>query len=166
MNFLVKEALRLYPPTRRIYREILPALETNARVVAANIEACHRRTSIWGPDSDQFNPGRWINTTEEMRLAFMPFGSQPFVCPAKPEYAPGMIRLLVANLVRNISPQEWSLASSDDLELNIDLGDTPLIQFGLLMKTWSLSGGDLLEKNEEVEIPNEEKISILRLSDA
>ena len=126
VNFLVKEALRLYPPTRRIYREILPALETNARVVAADIEACHRRTSIWGPDSDQFNPGRWINTTEEMRLAFMPFGSQPFVCPAKPEYGPGMIRLLVANLVRNISPQEWSLASSDDLELNIDLGYTPL----------------------------------------
>ncbi|KAG6995536.1 cytochrome P450 [Physcia stellaris] len=126
VNFLVNEALRLYPPTRRIYREILPASETIAKVVAADIEACHRRTSIWGPDSDRFSPSRWIDTTEEMRLAFMPFGSKPFVCPAKPEFGPRMIGLLMANLARNISPREWRLASSDDLEHDIDLGDTPL----------------------------------------
>lgn len=106
VNFIVNEALRLYPPTRRIYREILPASETTARVVAADIEACHRRTSIWGPDSERFIPSRWMDTTEEMRFAFMPFGSDPFICPAKPEFGPRMIGLLVANLVRNISPQE------------------------------------------------------------
>ena len=126
VNFLVKEALRLYPPTRRIYREILPASETIAKVVAADIEACHRRTSIWGPDSERFAPSRWIDTTDEMRIAFMPFGNEPYVCPAKPAFGPKMIGLLVANLVTNFPPQEWSLASSDDLELNIDLGDTPL----------------------------------------
>ena len=126
-SFLVNEALRLYPPTRRIHRELHLPLETSSREVAANIEACHRRESIWGPDSRTFVPSRWTYTTPAMRVAFMPFGGQPFVCPAKPEFGPKMIGLLVAALATHVSPCEWDLASLDSTGLkDIALGDEPL----------------------------------------
>ena len=126
-SFLVNEALRLYPPTRRIYRELHLPSEAKPRVVAANIEACHRRNSIWGTDSEQFVPSRWGYATPEMRGAFMPFGGQPFVCPAKAEFGPHMIGLLVAALATHVSPREWALATVKGTGLEeFGLGYEPL----------------------------------------
>jgi len=96
--FIVDEALRLYPPTRRIYRQqsfagLRPVL------VAADIEHLHRDPRTWGEQSSSFDPSRWIDVSDECRRAFLPFGSKPFTCPAKGDTGPRMIGVLVAALL-------------------------------------------------------------------
>jgi len=59
---LVRESLRLYPPTRRIYREFS---ETHSRV-AIDIEALHRDSITWGNDALVFNPCKWSNVSSAM----------------------------------------------------------------------------------------------------
>ena len=96
-------------------------------MVAANIEACHRREAIWGPDSTAFVPSRWGYRTTEMQGAFMPFGGSPFVCPAKMDFGPMMIGVLVAALVTHVSSCEWGLAAVDgDGVREVGLGDRPV----------------------------------------
>lgn len=127
VSHIVNEALRLYPPTRHIHRELHPAFEAIPVAIAADIEGCHRRVAVWGPNSDRFVPGRWYNTTKEMRRAFMPFGGKPFLCPAQADFGPRMIGILVAALTALISPQGWSLALSTDTgHRHFALGDAPL----------------------------------------
>ena len=43
----------------------------------------------------------------------MPFGGMPFVCPAKADFGPMMIGVLVAALAANVSGTEWGLAAVD-----------------------------------------------------
>lgn len=126
---LVKEALRLYPPTRRIYRQVHLSSERKSRLVAADIEACHRQRDIWLGDIDSYNPGRWVALTESQRQAFMPFGGKPWICPASSGFAPMMIGLLVATFAELISAEEWELhmvsgdesrVLDDDMQLNSD----------------------------------------------
>lgn len=50
---VVKEALRLYPPTRRVHREF------DGETCAANIEECHRLEILCGQDPSIFKPERW-----------------------------------------------------------------------------------------------------------
>lgn len=97
-RFIVDETLRLYPPTRRIYRH---KSETgiNPELVAADIEYLHRDPSIWGEDALFFKPSRWRETSESQREAFLPFGSKPFTCPAKGDAGPRMIAVLVSALL-------------------------------------------------------------------
>lgn len=38
---IVNEALRLYPPAKRVYRKLHLAGERDPKIVAANVEACH-----------------------------------------------------------------------------------------------------------------------------
>jgi hypothetical protein len=90
---IVNEAIRLYPPTRRVHRQF--QIDGSSRSVAADIEACHRRVDIWGPDALQFNPARWKKPTRQQKDAFLPFRASPFACPAKPTFGPRMIGLLV-----------------------------------------------------------------------
>lgn len=118
---LVQEALRLYPPTRRIYRKFQLASGEQQEEIAADIEACHRRRDIWGSDSDKFKPGRWRSTNPSvdsvgMKKAFMPFGGSPWICPASTFFAPRMIGVLIAAIAANISAQDWQLelAGQDD----------------------------------------------------
>jgi hypothetical protein len=56
---VVKEALRLYPPTRRIYREYRNenCQKTN---VSADVEAVQRDPAIWQDQPNRFVPKRWI----------------------------------------------------------------------------------------------------------
>ncbi|KAK1069996.1 hypothetical protein LTR74_004393 [Friedmanniomyces endolithicus] len=102
-----KETLRLYPPTRRVYREY----ETKTgemKIIAADIEACHRDPTTWAPDPLRFRPGRW-NGMEQKNIEdpiFMPFGGKPFTCPAKRRvgsnmpFGLAMVALLVGALVK------------------------------------------------------------------
>jgi hypothetical protein len=105
---LVREALRLYPPTRHIHREFEFADSSQVSAVA-DIEELHRDTNIWGFDAECFRPSRWASTNSEQSKAWMPFGASPFLCPAKPEFGPRMIGILVAALVTTFSDAKYEL---------------------------------------------------------
>jgi len=97
VSFIVSEALRLYPPTRRVYRQITRGFWSKPKIVAADIEALQRDPHFWGEDSLCFNPLRW--TDKRACPAYMPFGTKPFLCPARNQFGPWMIGMLVAALV-------------------------------------------------------------------
>lgn len=118
VEMLVNEALRLYPPTRRVYRAFQfgePAPEssssssssspctsrsTSTTIASADIETTQTAPGIWGPEASIFNPRRWkcgLATTQE-RNAFFPFGSAPFVCPAQKVFGPRVIGLVLGVL--------------------------------------------------------------------
>ncbi|KAL8664515.1 MAG: hypothetical protein Q9168_007889 [Polycauliona sp. 1 TL-2023] len=105
--FLVNEALRLYPPTRRINRLVHYASQPKPEILAVDVEQCHRLTEIWGDDSDHYRPARWISANEDMRQAFMPFGCGPWICPASGSFGPMMIGVLVAAFASVISKEDW-----------------------------------------------------------
>ncbi|OCK87808.1 uncharacterized protein K441DRAFT_670129 [Cenococcum geophilum 1.58] len=101
---IAKEALRLYPPTRRVYRmfKLDPASSSAGPVeqlVAADVEAYQRDPSIWGLDADKFNPDRWATLFNQKLLAF---GAKPFLCPASADFGFRTIALLTAALVIGI----------------------------------------------------------------
>lgn len=60
---------------------------------------------------------------EEKIQAFMQFGYQPFVCPAKREVGPMMIGILVAAAVRYIGNKYFELLSVGSEQ---PIGDEPL----------------------------------------
>ncbi|KAI4203849.1 MAG: hypothetical protein LQ348_001370 [Seirophora lacunosa] len=107
--FLIKEALRLYPPTRRIYRKVHFASKKEPEVVAADVEACHRLPQVWGEESHRYRPARWASANKSMYRAFMPFGGSPWICPASSSFGPMMIGVLVAAFASIISAGEWEL---------------------------------------------------------
>ncbi|KAG8624604.1 hypothetical protein KVT40_007671 [Elsinoe batatas] len=127
---VAKEALRIYPPTRRIYRHF----RNNDQdiVAAADIEALHRQmkfdvdgqaSSVWGLEPMAFNPCRWDEITAEIENEnFLAFGAKPFVCPAKKgsggamSFGVAMVALVVGTLVAGMSPDEWFLELSSDEE--------------------------------------------------
>lgn len=77
--------------------------------VAANIGACQRNETLWGGNAQRFDPSRWINASNEAQDSYMAFGVHPFVCPAKNEFGPMMIGILVAALAHHISAEDWHL---------------------------------------------------------
>ena len=112
-SFLVNEALRLYPPTKRIYRYLHLKGREKPELLAADIEKCQRNKIVWGQDSLAFNPSRWKDLCGEGHRSFMPFGDQPFTCPARQNFGPWMIGLLVAALATNFDRGVWKYAIHD-----------------------------------------------------
>ncbi|RAL08921.1 uncharacterized protein BO97DRAFT_459915 [Aspergillus homomorphus CBS 101889] len=94
---LVAEALRLYPPTKRIYRafEWEEDGDTKLDTFAADVEECHLSNEIWGLDALRYNPLRWKTLTDAQKEAYLPFGGAPYECPAKAVFGPRMIGLVV-----------------------------------------------------------------------
>lgn len=93
---LYQEALRLYPPTKRLYRA------SDDRSEAADIESLHHDARIWGPDALEFRPGRFAELTKDQRDAYIPFGAGRHTCPAANGFAGNMIVLLVAVLLKSV----------------------------------------------------------------
>ncbi|OCK84823.1 hypothetical protein K432DRAFT_413699 [Lepidopterella palustris CBS 459.81] len=108
---IAKEALRLYPPTRRVYRNFLispsPTTPRKGELIAADIEAYHRDPSIWGSEPKTFRPSRWstVNMPNDRLLAF---GAKPFLCPAYNDFGVKMIALLTAALAEGVG-KDWAL---------------------------------------------------------
>ncbi|KAI9704154.1 MAG: hypothetical protein M1836_007015 [Candelina mexicana] len=114
IEHIVNEALRLYPPTRRIYRQDNPY-----SFVAADIEFLHRDPEIWGENTLLFRPGRWNSVSEDATKAYMPFGGPGhFTCPSKGNAGPRMIGLLVAALLGEFT-EDWRWKAGCDKD-NID----------------------------------------------
>lgn len=119
---IVNEALRLYPPTKRIYRweqreNQHGTLNEYPELCAADIEAVHRDDQIWGLDALQFDPERWsrYSADEEKRVkeSFMPFGVGSLSCPAK-KFAPKMVGLIVAVLVEELESRFSCVAELEE----------------------------------------------------
>lgn len=121
---IAKEALRLYPPTKRIYRWEQQegdggVQNANPKLSAADVEAIHRDCAIWGPDALQFNPERWVryflDDTQRVKGAFLPFGYGNLSCPAKGDFGPKIIGLLVAVLVEELGVgYDWATDLEED----------------------------------------------------
>ena len=139
VEMLVNETLRLYPPTRRVYRafqfaEPEPELQSSSpcmsrsgsrpkstTITSADIETIQTAPCIWGPEASVFNPTRWrcgLATTQEKK-AFFPFGSAPFVCPAQKVFGPRVIGLVLGALFLELGvgvdgSSGWVLGSGCD----------------------------------------------------
>ncbi|CAO1604854.1 hypothetical protein XANCAGTX0491_008395 [Xanthoria calcicola] len=114
VEYLINEALRLYPPTRRIYRHVHFPAEQMPELLAADIEGCHRQLHIWGDDSHRYRPARWMAADQNMRDAFMPFGGGDWICPASAGFGPMMIGVLVATFAEIIAAEDWELRLRGD----------------------------------------------------
>lgn len=105
---IVYESLRLYPPTKRIYRQD----QGNGAIVAIDVEHIQRAEEIWGMDGSDFRPERWseLNSgrSTAYKEAWMPFGKGTFQCPAL-KVAPMMIGILVGCLVDTFGRERWIL---------------------------------------------------------
>ncbi|CBF75663.1 uncharacterized protein ANIA_10435 [Aspergillus nidulans FGSC A4] len=127
VEFLVKEALRLYPPTRRIRRAFqFPGSSPNnqiSNIGRANVEACHLNEEVWGPDALEFMPARWSKMSSVQRRSFLAFGGPPFLCPASHAFGPMVIGLLAGVMLdvfgkMNGYGKEWVLGSDDERDMS------------------------------------------------
>ena len=120
---ILKEVLRLHPPTKRIKRsqDEFPSIPAWIRRrifkaagfncdsacrnnLAADIEAL-QRSSVWGPSPHEFDAMRHRASTEAQKECFIPFGLGPLMCVAS-SLAPRLSGMIVAGV-----------ASKDDIEL-------------------------------------------------
>ncbi|KAI0097935.1 cytochrome P450 [Nemania sp. FL0031] len=117
---IAKEGLRLYPPTKRIYRA-KSTTDGESGVIFANVLACHRNGLIWGADALEFKPRRFHNWSHaEERLSYFPFGIGRHLCPASAGYGDRIITLLVVELARRFGTRQTGL--------KIHFGDVELQQ--------------------------------------
>ncbi|KAF2493832.1 hypothetical protein BU16DRAFT_619053 [Lophium mytilinum] len=112
---IAREALRLYPPTRRVYRYESNLNTGLPEVVAADIEACQRNETEWGADAKTFNPDRWT-TIDDPAKRLLAFGDSPFRCPAYNDFGFRMIILLTGALSEGVG-EDWELQSDSGDEL-------------------------------------------------
>ena len=109
---IAKETLRLYPPTRRVYREFQYDDDSKSELVAADIEAL-QRNSVRHLAMNEFQyrsfvPEVWAEHEGDLNEVFMPFGREPFLCPAQTKFAYWAIAILVAALSIEVK-DEWML---------------------------------------------------------
>ena len=94
LDSLVKETLRLYPPTpinqRIANKDTLlplgggpdgrsPLYVCKHRIIIYEVYSLHRRTDIWGPDANEFRPERWASARPVFE--YLPFNAGPRICP-------------------------------------------------------------------------------------
>ncbi len=114
VDFIAREALRLYPSVKRVYREFDMSNEKGPQKVAADIETCQRSKELWGSDAERFNPSRWSNLSNAAEDSFMAFGVSPFLCPAKADFGPMLIGILVAAFAHHVSSEDWHVKLGKD----------------------------------------------------
>ncbi|KAI1119061.1 hypothetical protein F5Y14DRAFT_438150 [Nemania sp. NC0429] len=115
---IAKEGLRLYPPTKRIYRATSTA-DNESGAISADVEACQRDWRVWGFHALDFMPIRfhhWNNKDgskgyleELQKLSYFPFGLSRHICPAAAMFGDKIITLLVVELARHFGTRETGL---------------------------------------------------------
>ncbi|KAF1963876.1 hypothetical protein BU23DRAFT_138677 [Bimuria novae-zelandiae CBS 107.79] len=123
-NDIIKETLRLYPPTRHVYRRFTE----NGDDVKADIESCHRSSSF-GSDPLRFQPERWLKirahlgsekNDKDIKIIEEEHGFMPFAvfCPAGQGSTQGfglkMIALLAGVICRKLGKSAtWVLEGKE-----------------------------------------------------
>ncbi|KAJ4193595.1 hypothetical protein NW755_003589 [Fusarium falciforme] len=91
----IKESLRLHPATGLPLARVVPeggATITGTffpagAIVGVNSWVAHRNPDVFGPDTDEFRPERWLTTDKEklkmMDASWMPFGAGSRTCIGK-----------------------------------------------------------------------------------
>ncbi|KAL4781527.1 hypothetical protein BJX76DRAFT_359817 [Aspergillus varians] len=105
-EFLVKEGLRLYPPTRQICRTFQFPGSDKRETFTADVEGGHLDRKVWGRDALEFKPGRWRMVKLPQTLSFLAFGARPFLCPASQDFGPRVVGLIVGILL-DVLGDEW-----------------------------------------------------------
>ncbi|KAI2620496.1 cytochrome P450 [Hypoxylon sp. NC1633] len=148
-----KEGLRLYPPTRRLYRRVPRATridglrdETSVGfdVEAADVEKCHRNLDIWGPDALLYRPTRFLTgkkrtLTADMRHAYIPFGTGPHTCPAAAGFGHRLIVVLLAALAKRLGTRDsGAVVRFGDARLDQANSEWVLPSGRMDMENWTL----------------------------
>jgi len=103
LQAVIRETLRLYPIPAEFYKEVPPEGDTVEGVflpggtwLGCNMYSMMRRKDLWGDDSEQFRPERWLDAAAEEKtdggerfrnmcnLVDLGFGSGRFQCLGKP----------------------------------------------------------------------------------
>jgi len=139
VEYFLCEVLRLHPPSRRLSRATppkFPGFPTWGRASdeAADLEALHRDTHIWGQQGHIFDPMRFHPTrlSHKQHHALIPFGYGPLRCIAFKE-APRFAAIVAASISNVIDEphtryrlvrgeklggrdgwEGWSIGASDD----------------------------------------------------
>lgn len=110
---LAQEALRLYPPTKRVYRTFQYRTCPELVTVAADIEHIHRNPRLWGLDSMMYVPRRWAPEPKNISEIFFPFGGKLMPCPAKGAFGGMMVAMLLAALTHEFDTGLWKLEEDE-----------------------------------------------------
>ncbi|CAF2309437.1 unnamed protein product [Rotaria sp. Silwood2] len=93
LTWILKETLRLYPPTKNIYRTNLKT----GQHVCINVLLIHRDKNVWGSDVLDFNPYRFKEKlTAEQEKSYLPFSIS---CPARFNFAYTFAGAIVAKIL-------------------------------------------------------------------
>ncbi|PHH61167.1 hypothetical protein CDD81_735 [Ophiocordyceps australis] len=130
-NF-AREALRLYPPTKRIYRA------SRFRQTAADVESLHHDKEIWGADALQFRPSRFSHLSKHQTDAYMPFGVGLNICPAARGFGRKIIVVLVMALLNRVGTKQSGAKISYGEDIFLEDNGVPLPTGRDKMGTWSV----------------------------
>lgn len=94
MEAFLKECHRLYPVAPYIARESTESIELDGvcfpkrSVFIFNFFALHRSSAVWGIDSEQFNPERFLNKQngEHHAFGYLPFSGGQRNCIGKSSF--------------------------------------------------------------------------------
>ncbi|CAF1160700.1 unnamed protein product [Didymodactylos carnosus] len=93
----VKETLRLYPPTKSIYRENIHS----GQQIRIAIDQIHCDIGVWGLDANTFNPDRFkANLTQDQKNNYLPFAD---ICPARHRYAYLFSTTVIGTLIQKFN---------------------------------------------------------------
>jgi len=136
-QWVIKEAMRLYPPVFQIYRELAEDVELNGHLIPKGmhvtiaIRLIQRHPDIW-ENPNEFDPLRFHPSNVEGRdpLAYMPFSAGPRNCIGQ-NFAMNEERVVVASIVHRfrlslvedhrveIVPKVV-LRTKDDIKVNLE----------------------------------------------
>jgi cytochrome P450 len=110
LDRVIKESFRLAPPIFLIGRETIEDFEISPGCVipkdtpiAINTFVLHRRSDIYGPTSNQFNPNRFLpgESSQRHSYSFQPFSSGRRNCIGY-SFATIFIKVVLVNLLRRL----------------------------------------------------------------
>jgi len=91
---IIKEILRLYPPTKNIYRYN----EKTNENFCIQVQAIHRNEKIWGANALEFYPDRFKQKlTDKQKDAYLPFSIS---CPARHGFAYAFAGAIIAEILK------------------------------------------------------------------